>query len=148
MIFTKLEGLNMKIRSKLIKAKRYVLVAMVLVVGIVAMVSPLTPVAYAVDPKSAACEGVKLTGGDCDLNSAGATNAKVNSTVSLVVDILSWVVGITAVIMIIIGGFKYITSQGDSNNVNSAKNTILYAVVGLVIVAFAQIIVKFVLTKI
>jgi hypothetical protein len=49
--------------------------------------------------------------------------------------------------MIIIGGLKYITSSGDSNNITSAKNTILYAIIGLVVVALAQFIVKFVLGK-
>ena len=49
--------------------------------------------------------------------------------------------------MIIVAGIKFITSQGEPSNVASAKNTILYAIVGLVIVAFAQIIVKFVLNK-
>jgi hypothetical protein len=52
-----------------------------------------------------------------------------------------------AVVMIIIGGLKYITSGGDSGNVTGAKNTILYAIIGLVIVALAQFIVRFVLSK-
>ena len=47
--------------------------------------------------------------------------------------------------MIIFGGFRYITSGGNDNNVSSAKNTILYAVIGLVIVALSQFIVRFVL---
>jgi hypothetical protein len=49
--------------------------------------------------------------------------------------------------MIIIGGFRYITSGGDSGSVSSAKNTVLYAIVGLIIVALAQVIVRFVLSK-
>jgi hypothetical protein len=49
--------------------------------------------------------------------------------------------------MIIYGGFRYITSGGDSNGVTAAKNTILYAIIGLIIVALAQIIVNFVLNK-
>ena len=49
--------------------------------------------------------------------------------------------------MIIVGGFKYITSGGNDGNVSTAKNTILYAVIGLVIVALAQIIVRYVLGK-
>ena len=57
-------------------------------------------------------------------------------------------VGVIAVIMIIIGGLKYIISSGDSNNINSAKNTILYAIIGLVIVAFAQEVVRYVLTNV
>ncbi len=47
--------------------------------------------------------------------------------------------------MIIINGLRFITSGGDSNAVSSAKKGILYAIVGLVIVALAQFIVRFVL---
>lgn len=63
------------------------------------------------------------------------------------VNIFSIVVGIAAVIMIIYGGFRYITSGGDSGSVGNAKNTLIYAIVGLIIVALAQIIVRFVLTS-
>jgi uncharacterized membrane protein YuzA (DUF378 family) len=64
------------------------------------------------------------------------------------VNIFSLIVGIVAVIMIIVGGLKYITSGGDSNNVSSAKSTIIYAIIGLVVVALAQFIVQFVLNKV
>lgn len=73
---------------------------------------------------------------------------KVNRMIRLIINIFSLIVGVIAVIMIIIGGLKYITSGGDSGNVTGAKNTILYAIIGLVIVALAQIIVRFVLTKV
>jgi hypothetical protein len=72
---------------------------------------------------------------------------KINNTIALVVNLFSIGVGVVAVIMIIIGGFKYITSGGDSGNVSGAKNTILYAVIGLVVVALAQFIVRFVLDR-
>jgi hypothetical protein len=71
----------------------------------------------------------------------------VNSILTTVINIFSLVVGFVSVVMIIIGGFKYITSGGDSGNVTGAKNTILYAVIGLVVVALAQIIVRFVLEQ-
>jgi cytochrome bd-type quinol oxidase subunit 2 len=86
------------------------------------------------------------TGGQC-VDGAGA-ETDVTTLVEDVVNIFSWVVGIASVIMIMVGGFKYITSQGDSGNVSSAKNTILYAIIGLVVVAFAQIIVQFVINKV
>jgi hypothetical protein len=47
--------------------------------------------------------------------------------------------------MIIWGGFKYITSGGDTGNVSGAKNTLIFAIVGLIIVALAQFVVHFVL---
>ena len=71
----------------------------------------------------------------------------VNRVITSVINIFSVIVGIVAVIMIIIGGFRYIVSGGDSGNVTNAKNTILYALIGLVIVALAQFIVRFVLGK-
>lgn len=72
---------------------------------------------------------------------------KVNELISQIINVFSVVVGIVAVIMIIYGGFKYITSGGDSGNVTAAKNTILYAIIGLIIVALAQFIVRFILSK-
>ena len=73
---------------------------------------------------------------------------QIQRIVTMVINIFSVVVGIVAVIMIIYGGFKYITSGGDSGNITSAKNTIVYAIIGLVVVALAQFIVKFVLDKV
>ena len=64
-----------------------------------------------------------------------------------IINLFTIVVGAVSVVMIIIGGFRYIISGGDSSGVSGAKNTILYAIVGLVIVLFAQIIIRFVLTN-
>jgi cytochrome bd-type quinol oxidase subunit 2 len=72
----------------------------------------------------------------------------INNIITTVINIFSLIVGVVSVIMIIIGGLKYITSGGDSGNVTGAKNTILYAVIGLVIVALAQVIVRFVLGRV
>ena len=93
-----------------------------------------------------ACEGTQLNDtGSCNPQAAGQ---KVHSVLATAVDIFSFVVGFISVLMIIIGGLKYITSGGDSNGVNSAKNTILYAVVGLVIVLLAQVIVRFIINRV
>ena len=61
--------------------------------------------------------------------------------------ILAIVAGIAAVIVIIIGGIQYVTGGGDSKNVSNAKNTILYALIGLVVIVAAQSIISFVLSK-
>lgn len=87
-------------------------------------------------------------GGTCTPSDTQTGTEKIQNIVTLIVNIFSIVVGIIAVIMIVVGGFKYITSGGDSGNITSAKNTIVYAVIGLVIVALAQFIVKFVLNKV
>lgn len=55
--------------------------------------------------------------------------------------------GVASVIMIMVGGFKYITSNGDPSKVSSAKDTILYSVIGLVITIMAQAIVSFVINR-
>ncbi len=69
----------------------------------------------------------------------------LNNTVANAINLISVVVGVAAVIMIIVGGFRYITSAGNQESVKTAKNTIVYAIIGLVIVALAQVIVQFVL---
>lgn len=56
------------------------------------------------------------------------------------------VVGIVAVVMIILGGVNYATSQGDPGKASKAKNTIMYAIIGLVVTLLAFAIVNFVLT--
>lgn len=72
---------------------------------------------------------------------------KINTTIQNIIDLLSVAVGIAAVIMLIVGGFRYVTSAGNAETTKAAKNTILYALIGLVIVALAQLIVNFVLNK-
>lgn len=72
-------------------------------------------------------------------------NTKVNGLINTIINIISVVVGVIAVIMIIIAGLRYVTSGGKEEGVKNAKNTILYAIIGLVVVALAQLIVHFVL---
>lgn len=73
-----------------------------------------------------------------------------NLSVSLknIINTILFVLGAVAVIMIIIGGFRYVLSAGDSSAITAAKNTIFYAVIGLVIAILAYAIVNFVLTNI
>lgn len=58
-----------------------------------------------------------------------------------------FVVGAVSVVMVMVGGLRYILSAGDSNGISGAKNTILYALVGLVVAIFAQAIVTFVINR-
>jgi lysylphosphatidylglycerol synthetase-like protein (DUF2156 family) len=93
--------------------------------------------------KQAACSGAEQSDtASCDAQSAGKT---VNSKLGAAINIISLVVGVIAVIMLFVGGLKYITSTGDAAKVTSAKDTILYAIIGLVVVALAQVIVRFTL---
>ena len=109
------------------------------------------------DAKSCAKEGVcALDPASCALDPAAcaldpaacaAPETKINSIVKTALNILSVVVGVASVIMIILAGFKFVTSSGAPEKVSSARNTILYAVIGLVIVGLAQIIVYFVINQ-
>ncbi|MBP5512968.1 hypothetical protein J6X73_02290 [Candidatus Saccharibacteria bacterium] len=62
-----------------------------------------------------------------------------------VTNVILYIVGIIAVIMLIIGGIKYVVSGGDAKKVTDAKNTVLYAIIGLVICFLAFAIVNFVI---
>lgn len=120
-------------------------VAMLSLAGFMALALPQPAAALFGDSKKQACEGIQGTtaaNGDC---TTGGTT--INDLISTVIDVLSLIVGVVAVIMIIVGGFRYVTAAGDSSNITAAKNTIVYAIIGLVFVAFAQFIVQFVLDK-
>lgn len=64
-----------------------------------------------------------------------------------VTNVLLFIIGAISVIMLIIGGIRYVVSGGDSSAVTSAKNTILYAVVGIVVAILAYALVNFVITS-
>ncbi len=65
----------------------------------------------------------------------------------IIVNTLLFIIGAVAVIMLVYGGFKYVTSAGDSSAVTSAKNTILYAVIGIVVALLSWAILDFVLNQ-
>ena len=66
---------------------------------------------------------------------------------STITNVLLFVLGAVSVIMIIIGGLRYVVSGGNSTNVTAAKNTILYAIVGVIIALLSYAIINFVLTS-
>lgn len=83
-----------------------------------------------------------LGGSNCDNG-----GAEVSNVVATAINILSAVGGVIALITVILGGIRYITSGGDAANITSAKNTIIYALIGLIVIAFAQVLVQFVLER-
>lgn len=89
--------------------------------------------------------------GECGASSQSSctpgSGGSLDSLVKEILNILSVIVGIAAIIMIIVAGLRYITSAGEAEKVKGAKNTLLYAVIGLIIVALAQTITHFVLTE-
>lgn len=93
----------------------------------------------------------------CSQSSASTSNVCTNTNsnpiygptgiIGKVTKVIAYITGIMAVIFVMIGGFMYITSGGDSNRVNSAKNTILYALIGIVVIVAAQSIIIFVVDR-
>jgi hypothetical protein len=63
----------------------------------------------------------------------------------IISETLIFLVGAVAVIMLIVGGLLYVTSNGDSKRVEGAKNTILYAIVGIVVAVLAYAAVNFII---
>jgi cytochrome bd-type quinol oxidase subunit 2 len=105
--------------------------------------------ALAVEPEQInknICEGVKLEinstdgGATCEGTGTNTLSEKIEQ----IINILSAIIGAVAVFMIIYAGFRYITSGGSEKGIETAKKTIMYALIGLVIVALAQLIVRFV----
>lgn len=88
------------------------------------------------------------TGPNCldrteDLNILGYTVGNVGYDI---VNLLTFVAGLLAVIFIIVGGIKYASSSGDPKRIESAKQTLLYAVIGLVVAMLARVIIGFVIS--
>ncbi len=93
---------------------------------------------FAADATSQVQQGIQATG-------SGASAPSLSDIFKNVVNILLYVIGALSVIMLIVGGIRYATSAGNSANVTAAKNTIMYALIGLVIAVLAYAIVNFVL---
>jgi len=133
-------------------------VLMTLGVFSILAVPVLAPAAVSADIAGQLCAGSNAgdTNSTININGNGDTSgcsdqtgngSSVQRILKLIINVFSIIVGFVAVIMIIVGGVKYITSGGDSGNISGAKNTIVYAIVGLIIVALAQVIVHFVLNQ-
>jgi hypothetical protein len=104
------------------------------------------PSYFAVTSQEQACGAIgdiSPSGGDCN----DPDGPSVNKTINVAINIISLVAGVIAVVMIIVSGFKYVTSQGDASEISNSKKTLIYAIVGLVVVVFAQFIVKYVLAR-
>ena len=130
-------------KSLLVKLAKLTAVIAV-VAGVVGAVNVgATRVAYA-DAKADICQGVGLADGSSGCAESGVT---VQSAVKTAISLLSYVAGIAAVFMIIVAGVRYITSNGDPSGVKGAKDAIIYAIVGIIVVVISQSIVKFVLNS-
>lgn len=93
-------------------------------------------------------DNTKITISPSDLNLQNApTSVGAGNVENLLMTIYLWA-GIVAVVVIIIGGFWYTTANGNQDRIKSGKNTILYAVIGLVIIIMAAAITQFVINNV
>ncbi len=113
-------------------------VALMLVLGFAVLATPVT--VSAVDTTQVE-NGINAVGG------GGTTGDDLPKLIQNIINILLFIAGAVAVVMIILGGIRYITSNGDQAQVKAAKDTILYSVVGLVVAILAFSIVNFVVSK-
>ncbi len=72
----------------------------------------------------------------------------VANTAKNLINLSLWAIGIVAVIMIVISGYKFITANGEAAKVTSARNTLLYSVIGLAVALLAWAIVSFIVNRI
>lgn len=70
----------------------------------------------------------------------------VDSIAQSITKLLLWIIGVVAVIMLVVGGLRYITSNGNPEQIKSAKNTVMYAIVGLVVAMMGYAIVTYVVS--
>jgi hypothetical protein len=84
-------------------------------------------------PDSAVCQSTGTEGDD------------LPSMAQIIVNTLLVVLGMVAVVMIVVGGFRYTLSRGEASEIKTAKDIILYAIIGLIVAIMAYAIVNFVL---
>lgn len=121
------------------RIRQIILTTFIALFGLVA--TPFVASTSAIDVFKDACSGGSGSTAVC----GASTKDELPNIIKNVINLLFFVIGMIAVIMIVIGGIRYATSGGDSSQIQAAKNTVLYAVVGLVVAIMAFAIVNFVL---
>ena len=74
----------------------------------------------------------------------GTQSAPLPTAIINILNGLLVIAALAALVFLIIGGFRYIFSQGDEDQTTAAKNTILYAIIGLIVIALAATVINFV----
>jgi hypothetical protein len=101
---------------------------------------------HAQDPLKQACGQIK----DAEVCAQQAADPKGDKVPKLMTNIITFIIYLTgtfSVLMVVLGSFKYVTSQGEANQIKSAKDTILWALIGLVISINAMFVVRFAISR-
>lgn len=111
-----------------------------------AVLSLALAVTFTLAPAAGAFSGTAQGGADAARGSDQTADLFGDAGIfSTITNVLLYILGAISVIMIIIGGLRYVVSGGNSTNVTAAKNTILYAIVGIVVALLSYAIINFVL---
>ena len=125
------------------KTIKSIVASMLIVPAMLLGVSALLPTAQTASAQNWTLEGsTDVTRGD----GQPATLFEDGGIFTTIINILLFIIGVIAVIMLIIGGIRYVVSGGDQAAVTAAKNTILYAIIGIIVAILAYAIVNFVIT--
>ncbi len=92
-----------------------------------------------------ACSGISQLGGT---GCGGGADTEISHLMDTALNLLSLAAGFIAIVMIIVSGMRFITANGESSSIASARSSLIYALVGIVIAAIAQILVHFVIGKV
>ncbi len=118
-------------------SKAKVLTAVMCLAMVFAAVSPVSLPVYA-DSKDEVQNGANMA------NGGGGSNQNLPDIITTIINVMLFIAGALAVIMIIYGGIRYITAHGDEKQVKVAKDTIVYSVTGLIIAILAYALVTFI----
>lgn len=79
---------------------------------------------------------------------AGTSTGTLIQAITNIVNALLALAAVIAAIFVIIGGVRYVTSQGDEDASEQAKGTVLYAIVGIIIIALSAVIVNYIIAAV
>ena len=119
----------------------------IMLLGLCLMAAPLP--ANAFDTTGGVdCTGNAGNSAVCTDNTTTDPISGSNGLLLKITKIVAFIGGVAAVIMIIVGALRYITSNGDSNAIASAKNTVIGAVIGLIVIVLAASLITYVIEKV
>jgi hypothetical protein len=114
--------------------------------GALGFAAVLTQPALAANPLDSTCTDAKLASSDICKDKTDQLFGP-NSFWTRLINTMIFVVGAVAVLMIVVGGLRYVLSGGDASSTKSARDTILYSIIGVVIAIMAYAIVNFVVVR-
>ncbi len=115
------------------------------IIAVAVILAGVTAIVAAPQP-AFACTGKECITDGAENVDTGSTKT-VPSAIKTVTQVLLFLVGAVSVIMLVIGGFKYVVSNGNAEQIKSAKNTIMYAIIGLVVAIVAYAVVDWVVKQ-